>query len=129
MGCHQKRRVYFPRFHYSIRYLKPMSVEKCQAENGHISQAMNGDGNHQIFFFFVSDGKYDPTNNLSKRQVMSIVVGQYKKSGADQDGCINIPSSAIPEDNTSEKHFFPNRTDDASYNKKYDNLQWCGRQW
>ena len=79
----------------------PKSGKKRQAENGKVSQAVNADGNHQTFFFFVGDGKHDATHNLGEGKVTS--VGQYKEYGADQDGRINTPAPEKSEDNTSEK--------------------------
>ena len=110
------------------RQLKLESGKKRQAENGQVPKAVNGDGNHQIFFFFVGDGKHDSTHNLGERKVVSVIVGQYKEGGADQDGRINTPSPKESEDDSSEKYFFPNRPDDTAHKKKNEYLIWCGRQ-
>ncbi len=83
---------------------------------------MNGDGNHQTFFFFVGDCKHDSTDNLGERKVVSVIVGQYKECRADQDGRINTPAPKKSEDDTSEKYFFPNRPDDTAHKKEYENL-------
>ena len=111
------------------RQLKLESGKKRQAENGQVPKAVNGDGNHQIFFFFVGDGKHDSTHNLGERKVVSVIVGQYKECSADQDGRINTPSSKKSEDDSSEKYFFPNRRDDTAHKKVYENLPWRRRQW
>jgi hypothetical protein len=105
------------------------SGKKRQTENGDVTQAMNGDGNHQAFFFLVGDCKHDATNNLGERKVVTVVVRQYKEGGANQDGRINTPPSKKPEDDTSEKYLFPNRPDDTAHQKEYENLPWCRRQW
>ena len=105
------------------------SRKKRQTENGQVSKTVNGDGNHQIFFFLVGDCKHESTHNLGERKVVSVIVGQYKECGADQDGRINTPSPKKTEDDTSEKYFFQNRPDDTAHKKEYENLPWAGRQW
>lgn len=97
-----------------------ISGENHQTEHGNITQAVNRDRNQQTFFFFVSDCKHDSTDNLGDRKVVSIVMGQYKKRGAEQNGRKNTPSPKKSEDDTSKKYFFPNRTDDTAHQKKYE---------
>ena len=80
-----------------------ISGKKSQAENGHVAQAMDGDGDHQIFFFFIGCCKHNSANDLGQRQVVSVVMWQYKKSGGDQDRCKKSPLPEKPEDDSSEK--------------------------
>ena len=83
--------------------------ENHQTEHGNITQTVNRDRYQQTFFFFVSDCKHDSADNLGDRKVVSIVMGQYKKRGAEQNGRKNTPSPKKSEDDTSKKYFFDYR--------------------
>ena len=52
-----------------------------QAENGEITQAMDGNGYHKILFFFICNCKYKSTYDLSKRQINADGVGENKNQG------------------------------------------------
>ena len=103
------------------------SGKKRQTENGHVAQAVNGDVNHHFFLFFIGCCKHDSTKDLGERKVVSVVMGQYKKGDADQDGRIKTPSPEKSEDDTPEKYFLGNGPNDAAHKIEYENLCECGR--
>ncbi len=108
-----------------LRNVEIVSGNQRNAENGHVTEAVNGDGDYQAFFLLVGNCKHNSTHNLGERQVVSVVVRQYKEDGADKDGRIATPPPEKPENDTSEKYLFPYRTDDTTHKKEYENLMGC----
>ena len=53
--------------------------QKPYTEDREISQAMDGDRYHQIFFFLVGDREHDAAHKLGNREVASAQVWQNKQ--------------------------------------------------
>jgi len=92
---------------------------------------MNHDGDHQIFFYLIGDGKQQTSHRLGEGHAAACQMGQYKKYGADNQCRRKTPGSEKSVYESPEKDFFSEGPDNNSDKYKKYNLMFLigGLQW
>ena len=91
----------------------PLSDQR-QQEDGRIARYVEGDGDHEILFRLVGQGKEEAACDLGDGNARQEGVRQDKGKGAEQDGRPKAPPSEEPEQDAPEEDLLRDGGDKAS---------------
>ncbi len=79
---------------------------------------MDGYGDHEIFFFFIGQGKQDAADDLWQWHPVEDCMGHDEDHRTEQKCRPYSPASEVPIEHAPEKNFFGHRTDDAAHHQE-----------
>lgn len=89
-----------------------------QAENGKVTQTMDGNGHHKILFFLICYGKCNSAHELGKRQISANGVGENENQGTESNGNNCSPMSKKAVNYTPKEDFFSDWPNHTSHQEK-----------
>lgn len=79
------------------------------AENSQVAEGVDGDGDQEVAFPLIRNGKEKATHDLGHRQASIHRMDQYKEKSTEHKSCWKSPSSQKAVNEASKKDLFSDR--------------------